>query len=47
MAHPMALLLLEDLDQPYTDCKSVSDDEDTPLVVYGATSLRNLLGTTE
>lgn len=42
MAQPMALLLLEDIDQPYTDYKS--SEEEQPPVIEGAAGLRSLLG---
>lgn len=47
MAQPMVLLLLEDLDQPYTDYKGSGECEEKTPVVDGAVGLRNLLGITE
>lgn len=49
MDQPLALLLLEDIDQPYTDDKRGDDDEETekPPVIEGVDGLRKLLGVQE
>lgn len=44
MAQPLALLLLEDIDQPYIDYKSSEEDKEETPVIEGAVGLRNLLG---
>lgn len=43
MEEPLVLLLLEDLDQPYTDYNGVADEEEQE-VIDGADGLRGFLG---
>ncbi|MDN4753162.1 hypothetical protein QYZ87_06730 [Porphyromonadaceae bacterium W3.11] len=47
MAQPLALLLLEDIDQPYIDYKSSEEDKEETPVIEGAKELRSLLGIKE
>lgn len=43
MEEPLVLLLLEDLDQPYTDYNGAADEEEHE-VIDGADGLRGFLG---
>lgn len=43
MQEPLVLLLLEDLDQPYTDYNGAADEEEHE-VIDGADGLRGFLG---